>query len=130
MHFVENSHVFCYDNTDLVIGGIRVDQITKKFLGEFCNSYEIDGKEEDKAFEHFCNFCCVNRENGIVDIKLEEFSTGKNAQGIDGIGIIVNHKLVTSVSEIEFQIQNSRMLDVNFVFIQAKTSSSFDNTLT
>ena len=129
MHFVENSHVFCYDNTDLVIGGIRVDQITKKFLGEFCNSYEIDGKEEDKAFEHFCNFCCVNRENGIVDIKLEEFSTGKNAQGIDGIGIIVNHKLVTSVSEIEFQIQNSRMLDVNFVFIQAKTSSSFDNTL-
>lgn len=56
-------------------------------------------------------------------------STGKNAQGIDGIAIIVNHKLVTSISEIEFQIQNSRVLDVNFVFIQAKTSSSFDNTL-
>ena len=33
MHFVENSHVFCYDNTDLVICGIIVDQITKKFLG-------------------------------------------------------------------------------------------------
>lgn len=27
MHFVENSHVFCYDNTDLVIGGIRVDVV-------------------------------------------------------------------------------------------------------
>lgn len=27
MYFVENSHVFCYDNTDLIIGGIRVDQI-------------------------------------------------------------------------------------------------------
>lgn len=89
MHFVENSHVFCYDNTDLVIGGIRVDQITKKFLGEFCNSYEIDGKEEDKAFEHFCNFCCVNRENGIVDIKLEEFSTGKMRKESMVLGLLL-----------------------------------------
>lgn len=106
-----------------------MDPITKKFLGEFCKSYEIDSNKQDVAFEHFCNYCCVNKENGIVDIKLEEISTGENAQGIDGIGIIVNHKLVTSISEIEFQIENARTLDVNFVFIQAKTSSSFNNTL-
>lgn len=111
------------------VGGFTVDPITKKFLDEFCKLFEIDEKKTDIAFEQFCNYCCVNKENGIVDIKLDEISTGKNAQGIDGIAIIVNHKLVTSVSEIEFQIQNSRMLDVNFVFIQAKTSSSFDNTL-
>ena len=126
---VERRPKFWYDNPKLILGGIIVDPITKKFLGEFCKSFEIDDKKPEVAFEHFCNYCCVNKENGIVDIKLEEMSTGKNAQGIDGIAIIVNHKLVTSVSEIEFQIENARMLDVNFVFIQAKTSSSFDNTL-
>ena len=126
---IEKRHRFWYDNHRINIGGIFVDPITQKFLGEFCKLFEIDEKKTDTAFEHFCNYCCVNKENGIVDIKLEEISTGKNAQGIDGIAIIVNHKLVTSISEIEFQIQNSRMLDVNFVFIQAKTSSSFDNTL-
>lgn len=126
---IEKWPKFWYDNRRLIIGGIAVDPITQKFLGEFCKSFEIDEKKMDTAFEYFCNYCCVNKENGIVDIKLEEMSTGRNAQGIDGIAIIVNHKLVTSISEIEFQIQNSRVLDVNFVFIQAKTSSSFDNTL-
>ena len=106
-----------------------MDPITNKFLGEFCKSFEIDENKVDVAFEHLCNYCCVNKENGIVDIKLDEISTGESAQGIDGIAIIVNHKLVTSISEIEFQIQNTRMLDIHFVFIQAKTSSSFDNKL-
>lgn len=128
-NFVEKREKFCYDNIILIIGGIVVDPITKKFLGEFCNSFELTNLEETKVFEHFCNYCCVNKENGIVDIRLNDISTGENAQGIDGIAIIVNHKLVTSVSEIEFQILNNRSLDVKFVFVQAKTSSSFDNAL-
>ncbi|MBR6211105.1 MAG: AIPR family protein [Clostridiales bacterium] len=106
-----------------------MDPITNKFLDEFCKSYEIGEMNTEDAFEHFCNYCCVDKENGIVDVKLEEMSTGKAVPGIDGIAIIVNHKIVTSISEIEFQIQNSRILDVNFVFIQAKTSPSFDNSL-
>lgn len=126
---VEKGHNFWYDKIKLIIGGDIVDPITKKFLGEFCKSFEIDDSKPDIAFEHFSNYCCLNKENGVVDIRLDEISTGKNAQGIDGIGIIVNHKLVTSISEIEFQIENTRTLDVSFVFVQSKTSSSFDNTL-
>lgn len=42
-------------------------------------------------------------------------TTGSSAQGIDGIAVIVNHKLVTTISEIEFQISNGRYLDVNFI---------------
>ena len=104
-----------------------MDSITKKFLEEFCNSFELNKNKESIAFEHFCNYCCVNKENGIVDIKLNDLSTGSNACGIDGIAIIVNNKLVTSISEIQHQIDTNRSLDVNFVFIQAKTSSTFNN---
>ena len=94
---VEKGHNFWYDKIKLIIGGDIVDPITKKFLGEFCKSFEIDDSKPDIAFEHFSNYCCLNKENGVVDISLDEISTGKNAQGIDGIGIIVNHKLVTSI---------------------------------
>ena len=104
-----------------------MDSITKKFLEEFCNSFELNKNKESIVFEHFCNYCCINKENGIVDIKLNDLSTGSNACGIDGIAIIVNNKLVTSISEIQHQIDTNRSLDVNFVFIQAKTSSSFNN---
>ena len=100
-NYVERKGKFWYDNTILRIGGTIVDPITKKFLGEFCNSFELGNMDQIKVFEHFCNYCCVNKENGIVDIRLNDMSTGENAQGIDGIAIIVNHKLVTSVSEIE-----------------------------
>lgn len=126
-NFVVYNSKFCYDDTILTIGGVNVDPITKKFLGEFCRSFELENTEPTVVFEHFCNYCCVNKENGIVDIKLSEMTTGSSAQGIDGIAVIVNHKLVTTISEIEFQISNSRYLDVNFVLVQAKTSSSFDN---
>ena len=126
-NFVVYNGKFCYDDTILTIGGINVDPITKKFLGEFCRSFELENTEPTVVFEHFCNYCCVNKENGIVDIKLSEMTTGSSAQGIDGIAVIVNHKLVTTISEIEFQISNSRYLDVNFILVQAKTSSSFDN---
>lgn len=126
-NFVVYNGKFCYDDTILTIGGINVDPITKKFLGEFCRSFELENTEPTVVFEHFCNYCCVNKENGIVDIKLSEMTTGSSAQGIDGIAVIVNHKLVTTISEIEFQISSSRYLDVNFVLVQAKTSSSFDN---
>ena len=126
-NFVVYNGKFCYDDTILTIGGINVDPITKKFLGEFCRSFELENTEPTVVFEHFCNYCCVNKENGIVDIKLSEMTTGSSAQGIDGIAVIVNHKLVTTISEIEFQISNGRYLDVNFILVQAKTSSSFDN---
>jgi hypothetical protein len=105
-----------------------MDPITNKFLTEFTKIFELNKKKESIIFEYFCNYCCVNKENGIVDVKLNDLSTGNNTQGIDGIAIIVNHKLVTSISEIDFQIKNNRLLDVNFIFIQAKTSSSFENS--
>lgn len=106
-----------------------MDKITEKFLDEFCNSFELKNKDKSLKFEYFCNYCCTNKENGIIDIELDDFTTGDSAQGIDGIAIIVNNKLVTCVSDVKNQIESSRVLNVNFVLIQAKTSSSFSNNL-
>ena len=45
--------------------------------------------------------------------------------GIDGIAILVNEHLVMSKQEIDFFKSSLRRLDVQFFFIQSKTSAKF-----
>lgn len=106
-----------------------MDPITSKFLQEFKQSFELEKDNEDEAFEKFVNYCCANKENGMVDVSIDDLGTGEATQGIDGIAIVVNHKLVTNISEIQYQIESVKRLDVRFVFMQSKTSASFDNKL-
>ncbi|MEZ9198317.1 AIPR family protein [Shewanella sp. 10N.286.54.B9] len=105
-----------------------MDTITKGFLKEFSANNNCSHLTEPEAFEAFCNFSVVNKETGNVNFDLFSVSTGKNAQGIDGIAVIVNNKHCTTVREIEDFVELNGYLDVNFVLIQAKTSQSFDNT--
>lgn len=65
---------------------------------------------------------------GSNDFDLEEITTGKATQGIDGIAIIVNQKFVNTIEDIDTLIEYNKSISVKFVLIQAKTSSSFDNT--
>lgn len=54
---------------------------------------------------------------------------GKGEVGIDGVAIIVNDILVTTMSEIEelFKVGETD-ISVSFVFVQSKTSESFDSS--
>lgn len=47
--------------------------------------------------------------------------------GIDAIAILVNGMLITSQDEIDDLLEiNRKLSEINFVFVQAKTSSNFD----
>ena len=70
---LENWPKFWYDNRRLIIGGIVVDPITQKFLGEFCKSFEIDENKTDTAFEHF-----IVSEAGTLNLNLEHCIAGMN----------------------------------------------------
>ena len=63
-------------------------------------------------FEYFSNYCVVNNVYGINDFDVEEISTGKNTQGIDGIAIIVNQKLVNSTDDIDLLISYNQTISV------------------
>lgn len=105
-----------------------MDAITKSFLKEFVESKNYTSLTLSDQFEMFANFCIVNKEYDSVSFDEKEISTGKNTQGIDGIGIIVNNKLCNSVQEIQELIDLNRFLTVTFIIIQSKTSSKFDGT--
>lgn len=49
-----------------------------------------------------------------------------NDTGIDGISIIANGQLVESTDEIDDLLERNNFLEVDYLFIQAKTSSNFD----
>ena len=91
-------------------------------MREFAESQKIDALSQSDQFEAFVNYLVVS------DIYPEEFdfnliATGPGEFGIDGIAIIVNDAIVEQLEDI---ISHSPVLQVQFLFIQAKTGSFFD----
>jgi hypothetical protein len=104
-----------------------MDMITEGLLAEFTKEFQIGGLPEDKQFEHFSGFVVLKRHYS------ETFDPGEIVIGdggdlaIDAIGIVVNGILVTDTDSLdEIFESNPDYLDVTFVFVQAKRSSSFD----
>ncbi len=97
-----------------------------KFLKEFAQSQKIDSLAQPDQFEAFINYIVVS------DIYPEEFdfnivSTGQGEFGIDGIAIIVNDAIVDDEEQLDDIIAHNPVLQIQFLFVQAKTSSSFES---
>lgn len=118
-----------YNVIRIKLGGTLMDRITENFIKEFSKNFELNNLEISEQFEHFVNYCVILGESSGMDVQLEDMHTGMAAQGIDGIAVEVNGKVVKTVEEIEELIKINKVLNVRFIFTQAKTSSEFDNTL-
>jgi hypothetical protein len=105
---------------------IRMDRITRKLLQDFLEAQEMNPIDEPSDFELFCNYSILSNEyNKTFDAKTVTVGAGSDT-GIDGIAIIVNGHLVEDTDEIDSLLESNGFLDVTYIFIQAKTSSSFD----
>lgn len=103
-----------------------MDRITKSYLDGFRQEQSLPSTmTESDLFELFAVYCAVSNSYD------EEFDTadlgvgGDGDLGIDGIAVIVNGVLVSSVDEAEDLLQMNTFLDVKFIFTQAKSGSSF-----
>ena len=105
-----------------------MDMITKSLLDEFSLEQELGGLREDEQFEHFAAYITVKRQHGDTS-STSDVVTGKGSDGgIDGFAAIVNGTLVTNVDELEDIATNSGHLEVNFIFVQAQRSPSFESS--
>ena len=105
-----------------------MDKITQSMLDSFKTSQNLSIPDTSLLFEYFTNYCVVTNVYGVNDFDIEDITTGLATQGIDGVAIIVNQRLVHSTDDIDMLISLNQNLLVRFVLIQSKTSSSFDNT--
>lgn len=103
-----------------------MDRITSTLLQDFVDEQKLSNLDNSEAFERFCNFCIVSKEYSDTFDVNEVSAGGGNDTGLDGIAIIVNGTLVTSEDEIEDLCDTNGYLEATFIFVQSKTSSTFD----
>jgi len=104
-----------------------MDIIIKSYLEEFSENFSlIKQHTESDRFELFSIYCALFNEYRQSNFNLNDVLTGKATQGIDGIAIIVNNKLCTSVKEISDLVEMNQYLDVKFIMIQSKKSEKFN----
>jgi hypothetical protein len=96
-------------------------------LNVFAQKFGIDRNSVpiEDFFEAFSNYVIISNLLEEDFEIINKISTGKS-KGIDGIGIIINNKLITAESDLA-KIGENEKLHMNFCFIQSTTLSSFDN---
>lgn len=102
------------------------DRIISAYLDDFKIEFGMDGLEEPTAFEHFVNYCVVSRQfPGNFDP--EDVSVGGSGDlGLDGLAILVDDNIVQSIEDVDYFKRTLRRLDVDFLFIQTKSSPQFE----
>lgn len=109
------------------------NKILQGYLSDFQNDYNLYKKKEDILFEHFCNYCIISKVHPEAfyddNFKIEDINVGGGQDtGIDGIAIIINDHLVSSIEEIDSLKDQFQRLDVRFIFTQSKTSDEFKSS--
>lgn len=104
---------------------MALDQITKAFVDEFLEEAGMSSAGVADAFERFAAYIVVSPHIEAA-IDYENVITGSGGDtGLDAIAIVVNGELITDPEEIDRLASSGATLDVNYIFVQAETSTSF-----
>jgi cold shock CspA family protein len=103
-----------------------MDTILQGYLDDFRDDFSFDKEENSKLFEHFVNYCLIKK----IDpdrVAIESVNVGgRNNPGIDGMAIIVNDHVVITKEQVDYFLEILGRLEVEFIFIQSKTTESFE----
>jgi hypothetical protein len=101
-------------------------RITKTHLESFIKSHGYEQLEESKQFELFVNYSVLAARLANT-YELDDVTSSETDDGIDGVAIIIDEELVISSEDAEACFRSGRKNhDVEVIFIQAKTSESYD----
>ncbi|EDX8457021.1 AIPR family protein, partial [Salmonella enterica subsp. enterica serovar Hvittingfoss] len=107
---------------------ILKNRILLGVLNDFKNDFNID-EDEAKSFESFVNYVVLSKYDSETFDDTDTFDIvdvdSNGTYGIDSFALFINDKIVRNANEIEWFRKTNRM-DVRFVFIQTKRSTSVD----
>ena len=103
------------------------DLVLEGFVNNFAEGRGLVELPQDEIFEAFATYSLLrNRHQCDVADLDDNLIVGGNADGgIDSIAILVNGRPVHTEDDVRFFAEHLQRLDVDFVFLQAKTSSHF-----
>jgi hypothetical protein len=102
-----------------------MDRVINGLLATFVADFGLGSLTIDKQFENFCTYCVISKEYSETFDLEDVIVGGSNDLGIDGIACLVNGSLVNTKEAIDDLLETNGFLDVEFIFIQAKSASSF-----
>lgn len=106
-----------------------MDRILARINEQFRKERNLDELNSSELFESFCAFCVIHSLYED-DFDPEEFRTGGGGDfSIDAAAVLVNGELLIDAGDVSAVVQDSRTLDVHFVLLQSKTSSSFEGSV-
>ncbi len=99
-------------------------QILESYVRDFRVKFDLERVRDSVAFEHFASHCVFrNNPRPPDDYDFDDITCG-DATGVDAIAIFVNERFIESEDALESL--SDRRISVNFNFVQAKRTSSFD----
>jgi cold shock CspA family protein len=108
-----------------------MDPVIKSRFEQFRDKMDLKTLPEGVAFEQFVNYSLlIGHQPDAFSGDNELFDAvnigGSNDMGIDGVAIKVNGLLIRSLEEIKDLIDIMQRIDVEFIFIQSKSSEHFE----
>lgn len=111
-------------------GNVLKNKILLGLMKEFEKNFSLPEQDEAKSFERFANYTIFSKIDPDAFSDVSAFSDvdvdAEGTFGVDAFGLFVNDTLITNKSDIEHHRKLKR-LDVRFVFVQTKRSSSIDS---
>jgi len=102
-----------------------VNQLVQGLLTKFVEDQAFVGLTQSQAFERLATWCVLARSlpGGSA---IEDLMAGDDTVGIDAIAILANEDLVLDQQDAEDITSTGHTVEVDFTFIQAKTSEKFE----
>lgn len=102
-----------------------MNPVIRAQLREFAKANSLSGDDKDKQFEIYSIFAVMNGLLGESADAFEVHLEG-NEFGVDGIAILIQGEIARNRQEAEDKLSTIKNATVEFIFIQAKTSTNFD----
>ncbi len=106
------------------------DLVLDGFVQSFATSRSLTHLQDGELFELFVSSSLFRKFHQWEVKEIDDIPLvgGSNDGGIDAIGILVNGRPARTKEDVEFFIDTLGRLDVELIFIQAKSSNKFNSS--
>lgn len=103
-----------------------MDPVTQSLVTDFCESNSLTNLDSSKQFEHFAAFS-VFSSRFPEEIETSDTVCGDGGDlNVDAFAVKINGRFVVDEDVVDDILSMSGVMDVEFLVLQAKTSSGFD----
>lgn len=104
------------------------DLVLEGFVSNYADSRGLSELPTPTVFEAFATSSMLRKyhQTDTSGIEDDVLIGGSGDGAMDAIAILVNGRLINSEQDLDFFVETHGMLDVEFAFVQAKTSAKFN----